>query len=904
MPQPPDLDELAAIAADGAPFDWTAAGDSGVVSDLHGLWRAVHSQARAHVLRARAPRARLHWAVWLIVAAAGLKVLVAIAGLAALALPLRNLHVQGLLLVTFGLSGLILLYGGVRDARARHLGALLLFIGNAFSNPLILELAGHVGGDLAWGMLSVRALCVEAFTPALLWLFVRDFPAAPASPRRARLFRRAIAISTSVGLLLFASNLAAFAMSGPGTTTPWWIVDRNSSGSSYFWLVVFLLSAPALVMMRRQVRGADSEERERVRIFTLGLCAGFVPTLLVLVLANRSSPVRPLLVQNFWLVGVFVYGGLLVVPLVTSYAVLVDRVVRIERLLRNSLQYALARTTLFVAGAAPLIALAVNLYRNRDRTLADLLSDRTALALGGVAILVLLLARVRRRVAAAVDRYLFRGTGPIDVVLSQFGERAARSVGLRDLSTALTDALDVGLHPECSAVLIFDAASATLVPINGAVRPLPVRSWLVEALERTREPVTLELEEPAGVGRLLPREDQEWVADTATAVMAPLFAAGGSLIGMLSLGQKKSTLPYAAADLRFVVALSAAAAPSLEARLLRGNTRLSGDSEVPSINWTDEPADECTACGRVLVSEESACSCGGALAAAPIPRILQGKFSLERRIGAGGMGVVYRAVDLTLGRTVAVKTLPRIVPESARHLRHEARAMASVSHPNLAMIYGAETWRSVPILVVEFLEGGTLTSRLQRAPLNSAEVIGLGRTLSGALAHLHAAGILHRDVKPSNVGFARDGTPKLLDFGLARLIDDEAIVLASDAPSTAGSAGDRATQAALTSQIAGTPLYMSPEAIRGQAPDVSFDLWALAIVLLEASLGRHPWIDMPLGQLLDRIRTEGAPDLNSIFPGGANPLHEFFRAALSPDLFRRPQSAVDFAAALDRVAAT
>jgi hypothetical protein len=468
----------------------------------------------------------------------------------------------------------------------------------------------------------------------------------------------------------------------------------------------------------------------------------------------------------------------------------------------------------------------------------------------------------------------------------------------------LTEALDAGLHPECSVVLIYDAASATLVPVNGAVRPLSVESWLVEALERTREPVTLELEEPAGVGRLLPREDQEWVADTATAVMAPLFAAGGSLIGMLALGQKKSTLPYAPSDLRFVVALSAAAAPSLEARLLRGTATLSGEFAVPSINWTDEPANECAACGRVLLSTESSCSCGGLLIAAPIPRILQGKFSLERRIGAGGMGVVYRAVDLTLGRTVAVKTLPRIVPESARHLRLEARAMATVSHPNLAMIYGAETWRSVPILIVEFLEGGTLASRLQRGPLNAAEVIGLGRTLSGALAHLHAAGILHRDVKPSNVGFAKDGTPKLLDFGLARLIDDEAIVLESDAPPPVGSAGDRATRAALTSQIAGTPLYLSPEAVSGQSPDVSFDLWALAIVLLEASLGRHPWIDMPLGKLLERIRTQGAPDLYSTFPNGPNPLHDFLREALSQDPSRRPQSAADFAAGLARVAVT
>src|SRR5205823_445118 len=157
----PDLDELAAIAADGTPFDWTAAGDSGIVSDLHALWRAV--QARAYILRAGAPRARLHWAVWLIVAAAGIKAFVALAGLATLTLPLRSLHGQGLLLAVFSFSGLLLLYGGVRDARARHLGALLLFVGNAFSNPLILELSRRFDGAIAWSVLDVRALCIEAF---------------------------------------------------------------------------------------------------------------------------------------------------------------------------------------------------------------------------------------------------------------------------------------------------------------------------------------------------------------------------------------------------------------------------------------------------------------------------------------------------------------------------------------------------------------------------------------------------------------------------------------------------------------------------------------------------------------------------------------------------------------------
>ena len=160
---------------------------------------------------------------------------------------------------------------------------------------------------------------------------------------------------------------------------------------------------------------------------------------------------------------------------------------------------------------------------------------------------------------------------------------------------------------------------------------------------------------------------------------------------------------------------------------------------------------------------------GSETTCAALPLFVQGKFRLERLVGAGGMGVVYLAVDMVLDRHVAIKTLPSLRSESVERLHREARTMARVLHPNLALIYGTEQWRGTPMLIVEYLEGGTLRDWIRRGPVPYAEVVDLGIVLADALDSVHASGVLHRDVKPSNIGYTSDRRPKLLDFGLALL---------------------------------------------------------------------------------------------------------------------------------------
>jgi serine/threonine protein kinase len=262
---------------------------------------------------------------------------------------------------------------------------------------------------------------------------------------------------------------------------------------------------------------------------------------------------------------------------------------------------------------------------------------------------------------------------------------------------------------------------------------------------------------------------------------------------------------------------------------------------------------------------------------------------------------VYLAVDLALDRKVAIKTLPAIRLEYAARLHREARAIANVLHPNLALIYGAEEWKGTPLLVFEYLEGGTLLDSLRRGPIALEEVIDLGTLLADALDRVHSSGVLHRDIKPSNIGYTSQGVPKILDFGLAAILDrsrgDGTVpaVLPSDPGLIAELAwgAEPTTSLTITQQLVGTPLYLSPEALAGQAPQASFDLWSLSLVLYQCFAGRHPLAGESIVDLVKTIRHGTFPDIRDFQPACPPAFAAFLNDALSPVAARRPASAAE-----------
>jgi tetratricopeptide (TPR) repeat protein len=239
-------------------------------------------------------------------------------------------------------------------------------------------------------------------------------------------------------------------------------------------------------------------------------------------------------------------------------------------------------------------------------------------------------------------------------------------------------------------------------------------------------------------------------------------------------------------------------------------------------------------------------------AAAPLlqPGTLIAHYRLGERLGEGGMGVVYRAVDEKLGRPVAIKFLAADrgdAQSKARFLR-EARAASALDHPNIGTVFEIGEADGAPFIAMALYEGETLRARMRRGPVPVEEVVSIARQLCSALGAAHAAGIVHRDLKPANVMLLPDGTVKLLDFGLAKLTSIDESSLTRDGA------------------ILGTLAYMAPEQLRSADVDARADLWSLGALLFELLAGQPPFGVGPAATLVGRILSEAPSPLPDSAP--------------------------------------
>jgi serine/threonine-protein kinase len=215
-----------------------------------------------------------------------------------------------------------------------------------------------------------------------------------------------------------------------------------------------------------------------------------------------------------------------------------------------------------------------------------------------------------------------------------------------------------------------------------------------------------------------------------------------------------------------------------------------------------------------------------------------GPYEIIAPIGAGGMGEVYRAHDSRLHRDVAIKTLPPAFAEDANRLarfQREAQALAALSHPNIAAIYGLEESGGVNALVMELVGGITLAERIAAGPIPLAEALGIARQIGAALEAAHEKGIVHRDLKPANIKLTGEGQVKVLDFGLAKALDTEFTSSPGATPANSPTLTLESTRAGV---ILGTAAYMSPEQARGKSVDRRADIWAFGVVFFEMLTGR------------------------------------------------------------------
>ena len=276
-----------------------------------------------------------------------------------------------------------------------------------------------------------------------------------------------------------------------------------------------------------------------------------------------------------------------------------------------------------------------------------------------------------------------------------------------------------------------------------------------------------------------------------------------------------------------------------------------------------------------------------------------GRYKILERIGAGGMGVVYRARDEHLEREVAIKVLPAGTledPQARRRFRKEALLLSQLNHPNIETIHDFETLNDLDFLVMEYILGISLDERLSSGPLPEKEAVQLGVQLARGLSAAHERGIVHRDLKPANLRVTPDGQLKILDFGVARLLEPEGN------PATAPSMASTAT--ATGSGIAGTFPYMAPEQLRGEKVDVRTDVYAAGVVLYELVTAQraHPEKDGP--RLLHAILNEEPAPPRLVTPQVSPALEAIILKAMTKEVAGRHQSAAELRSDLESLASS
>jgi Tol biopolymer transport system component len=280
-----------------------------------------------------------------------------------------------------------------------------------------------------------------------------------------------------------------------------------------------------------------------------------------------------------------------------------------------------------------------------------------------------------------------------------------------------------------------------------------------------------------------------------------------------------------------------------------------------------------------------------------MPGTKLGPYEILSAIGAGGMGEVYRARDPKLGRDVAIKVLPEAFARDAERMarfQREAKVLASLNHPNIATIYGLEDSGSTRALVMELVEGPTLADRIKAGPIPIDEALPIARQICDALEYAHERGIIHRDLKPANVKVARDDTVKILDFGLAKALEEDA------APLDISTSPTLSRLATMQGVLLGTAAYMSPEQAKGKQVDRRADIWAFGCVLYEMLTGKMAFHGEAVTDTLAAVIKE-EPDW-SLLPASTPPhVRVLLRRCLQKDARQRLRDIGDARVALDEV---
>jgi hypothetical protein len=835
---------VAAAVADDVPVNWRALAQTPgtpAERDLLGSFQTI-AQWRARTRSAEAaPSTTAGVLTTLVSALAGAQLLVAF-GLVAAALIGGGAAVlmrsPQLWMAAAFTAGALILVRAHHDPRARFLVAAYLGSGVAFARRPVALADGPPLLDLA-----ATWFYPEAFLAFFLWQFVTEFPRVDRFAPLDRVSRAVSVLAMALSIWLLGATFAVAA----GWAGPAGLAGAFERSKPLFWYVTAALSLPALFVMQWRARRAPDLERGRVRRFawSLAICAApffFLEVALMLAPGFRQwFRAVPPSAGRVW-IEIPVIASFIAIPVLTAAAVVRDRTFDLRAWFARATRHALAQGTLTAAIVVALGLLAGIAYANRGETIGAVIASPAGAVLMAAAAVAGLALATRRPLVRLIDPAFLRSPVDRTTALRDALEFVRRARGRRELALAVTNHLQNALKADVQVLTVTTTAGWTADDV--ADDQLLADSALVALAGQIPEP--LDFDQAGRLWRLLPSGDREWLERRHFTSLAPVVGRGGQLLAIVLLGQKRDRLPLTPDDRWFIASLTTAAAAAWQ-------------EDRPRELTHDDSALECVSCGTVAAARPLACACASGAQVAALPALLLDRFQVTRRLGAGGMGVVYHGEDRALHRPVALKTLPSLSGGSIERVRQEARMTAAVIHPSIATVHDLVVWRDTPVLVLEYLSGGTLAQQLKRGPMRLDAVVTVAADLTSALSRIHAAGFLHRDIKPSNVGLDAAGTVKLLDFGIASLVNG-------------------------SQEFAGTPAYWPPEADEGVAVSAMYDLWALSVLLFECLTATHPF----LGGEAESARTKGFAARRGRLPPV---LEQYFKRALSVNPSLRPETA-------------
>jgi hypothetical protein len=745
-----------------------------------------------------------------------------------------------LLLISFSFfaSGLVVGLLRPEDRVARLYAALALVVAVAL-------LPYGVFVYQAWERPERMALAAaRVLAPLVHPLALHFFVAFPPSPRRSRVWPPLVRVFYAWGAMLFPGAIvSAVSLSGDAPFAMRMITDNarflllNDAISSAFVPTTLLAALAAMVWNHLTIE--DANERRRFRLLVTGSVISAAPFAAVFA-ASVMVPVvtrRAVAIDTWFRAQSVAQLFLIALPVTFAYAVLHHRVIGVDLVLRRSLRYLLARNVLAVAIVLPLVSLTLQVVRHPDRTVGQILGEQPLLV--AFALISTIAVFFRDRLARWLDRRFFREAVDREQVLIRLVEKVRSIETPEDLGPIVTRSVEQALHPKTAHVFLTGLDSGWLRHLRPDVDAAATDTLLAEAsLVQLLRGSAASRDVPLSEASADPR-DADWLATLGARLIVPIGGGGERLHGVLVLGEKKSDEPYSREDRRLLEAVAAQIAVVCDNAALRGQAIRAARVERDVLAHLDtagvDVVKECPVCGRCYGRAAARCDDDDAALdlSLPVPRTIQNRYRLDRRLGRGGMGVVYVASDLRLGRDVAMKLLTGkglASDDARRRFDREARASARLHHPHIVTVHDYGAVGDIPFLVLERLIGTTLRAEISRVgAIPVPDVAAWFDQILDAVAFAHAAGVIHRDLKPENVFVSRNPAGlthlTLLDFGLAKLAADAAVP----------------TQLTEAGAMMGTLAYMAPEQLSGHPADGRADQFALGVMVIEALTGRHPF---------------------------------------------------------------